>query len=399
MRYETEETLYGPFIRYNDWSVEGGRAEPAGGCLFVDGTHGAKIVRNDYPHGGGGDVTLRLSFTFEHTTPDSVLRIQFHTSRDGDGDRGFTLRISSDGLSLLLAGEETAARSEIGTDSDPDPGNVPAVHTVECVTLGDSYAVLYDSEEIGSGRMTPPYTDNEGWTALACSRCNVMLTGFEETAIRHDLPIPEWTRNELLYEETFGKASFESSWICNNDSTGGVEISHDSFLFRHMSNSFLRERYRSPIAVDYTIRPVPTGEFSSGVTDAIVIWMADRIEGDFFGYLEELTSQGTASLLKLLPCPFYWVDFGGTNNVTTRLRKNPYRHLMRQYTDPPRLLERGRSYDVTAVQNGRFVEFLVDGKPMIRQVDEDPLTEGHVGVRAYCADTELLSLRVWSLES
>ncbi len=416
MNYVTIETLYGPDIRYNDWAVAKGGKDPASGCLFIEGKREAKVVRSDYPHGGGGDVLQRMSFTFERVSENGTLIVQFNTSNDGDISRGFTCVVAEKEIRVLLKNREITGKAitplsnqtetrdgehDGGLQAGPNDGRSsrPINHEIELATLGESFSLQYDGMDIAEGKMDPPYTDNEGWVVITCISCDIVLTSFEELSITHDKEIPDWTRTRLLYEEPFGESSFNSNWISNYDITGKVEFGADSFVFRHMSNNFIRERFQSPIAIDCRIRPLPTSDFSSGITDAIVIWMADKTDGDFLEYLDELTAQGTASLLKLLPCPFYWVDFGGSNNVTTRLRKNPYRHLIRQFTDPQRLLERGKTYDVTVVQNNGFVEFWVDGRPVIRQYDETALTEGHIGVRAYCADTELLSLKIWSLDS
>jgi hypothetical protein len=72
--------------------------------------------------------------------------------------------------------------------------------------------------------------------------------------------------------------------------------------------------------------------------------------------------------------------------------------MIRQFTDPPRLLERNRTYRITCAQIDHHVQFLVDGKPWIEAYDAQPLTSGYVGFRAYCADLRLEKLDVWSLQ-
>jgi hypothetical protein len=140
--------------------------------------------------------------------------------------------------------------------------------------------------------------------------------------------------------------------------------------------------------------PAPR-HYTAGVTDAIFIWMLDKSDGALFEYLRGLPDAGLGNLM---PLNFYWVDFGGTNNVTTRLRKNPHRHMVRQFTDRARLLARGRSYRITLVQNGSFVEFWVDGKPWVRTHDPYALASGHIGFRAYIADLKVQDLKVWRIK-
>ena len=122
-----------------------------------------------------------------------------------------------------------------------------------------------------------------------------------------------------------------------------------------------------------------------------------RATSDPSSVLEGLGEPRSAGLNILLPLPFYWVDFGGSNNVTTRLRRNPHRRLVRQFTDAPRLLQRERSYRISVAQNGRFAEFWVDGRPMMRVFDPHPLTAGHVGFRAFCAGLRVEDLKVWRI--
>lgn len=146
------------------------------------------------------------------------------------------------------------------------------------------------------------------------------------------------------------------------------------------------------------VRPVPTMNFSASVTDVIAIWMADAPAEGFAARIEQLNREHCAELSGLFDLPFYWIDFGGSNNVTTRLRKNPGRQLVRQFDDRARLLERNRSYRLTLVQQHGFVEFWVDGIAWIRQYDASPLTTGHVGFRAFCADLEVRELCLWRIQ-
>jgi hypothetical protein len=124
--------------------------------------------------------------------------------------------------------------------------------------------------------------------------------------------------------------------------------------------------------------------------------MLDRPEGDLAGYLLSLPDAKFANWTVSLPV--YWMDFGGTNNMTTRLRKSPGRRLLRQFTDRRRLLRPGASYDITLVQNGHWIEYWVEGEPWIRMHDPRPLTEGHIGFRAYLADLKIEQFKVWRIE-
>jgi len=282
------------------------------------------------------------------------------------------------------------------------PHNLPLGRSdniaVQFVTLGERYALRINDAWVLSGRMEPPYTDNEGWMLIETANADIRLQSFKEDLIIADKSIPKWRRTDLLYEESFSQESLRDNWIVNTSTPqSGIERLPRAFIFRHMCNGFLRQRFDSPVVVDCVATPVPTKDGSAGISDAIFIWMIDKPEGDFCAFLNERSERSDAGLGGLMPLPFYWVDFGGTNNVTTRMRKHPHRHLIRQFTDRPRLMARNRTYRITCVQNGNFVEFWVDGNPMIQAFDEHPITSGHVGFRAYVADLQVESLKVWRI--
>ena len=393
MDYRAEETLYGPEIRFNDWRLEKGEKDRGGGALLLIGEPEASVIRDDLPYGGGGDVALSIGFEIEGMGEKGSIAIRFNRGRSGQDVRGFLVEIDRERLRVTLAGEEIASR-DCGAGTEPGP------HRIELATLYERFLLRYDDSDVAGGTMKPPYTDNEGWLSLACREANLRVLSVQEQTIQHPAPAPPWERAEALYVEDFREQSFHDNWICNRAGEEGIPVFRpNSYLFRHMSNCLIRRPFSAPIAVDFTARPVPSEKHSAGVTDAIFIWMAQHPSADLLDFLDRQTAQGKADLRMLLPCPFYWVDFGGTNNVTTRLRKNPQRHLMRQYTDAPRLLARDHTYQITVVQNNGFVEFWVDGEPMIRIFDPEAIETGRVGIRAYCADLEISGLSVWRITS
>jgi hypothetical protein len=311
-----------------------------------------------------------------------------------------TIEVKYKGISVARKSFESLDDFVAPAGDAGDGRAVPRRRRVTLATLGESYAVLYNTTTVAEGRMTAPYVDNEGWLRISTAGSAAAVISVGEYAIASQKEMPLWQRTELLYEDPLSPDGFADRWILNTEGPDAMpELSERSYLFRKMSNAVLRRRFKGPLAVDYVARPVPSPDHSAGITDAIFIWMADHPDRVVSEFLDEQTAAGNASLQMLLPLPFYWVDFGGTNNVTTRLRKNPYRHMMRQYTDRDRLLRKDHVYRTTAVQNGNHIEFWADGSPIIRVVDPTPLTEGHVGVRAFCSDLELFALRVWRIET
>jgi hypothetical protein len=423
MNYRIEEILYGPEIRFNDWRVEKGKKERAGGCAIFFGDSvgdSFEVQRDDYPYGGGGNVAIEASVVLK---PPRVIR---YADRDGDTDhdgdtghttveepngaadgwtaavhlnyvaadperRGFFIEIDRAGIRVKYRGTTVGQ-----LDRDIAFDLLPYRIDIGLATLDERYSLEVDGVKIAEGVMERPFHDNEGWTRLSARGVEFELFEYAEYAIVDDEEFPQWERGELLYRERFAPETFEDLWFVNADANAPpTVIQPGSYTIRHMSNAFLRKRFESPVVIDFAARPVPNPRFSSGVTDAIFVWMADSPDGDLLDLLEEQNRSGEASLKMLLPCPFYWVDFGGTNNNTTRLRKNPYRHLMRQYTDRPRLLAPDHAYRITVVQYGEFLEFHVDNKPMIRCRDPHPHIAGHIGVRAFVTDLELNGLEVY----
>ena len=402
MRYRILETLYGPGIRPGDWTVEQGAVEEADG-LRIAASPRAELWRDDYPHGGGGDVEVSVSLFVERLAASGSVVVHFNRSprKEPSSERGFRVELSGEAgvreLRAMEGGESLASVAWEGSSAEIE-------HVLTLATLGEEYEIRYGETVVAAGRMHSPFVDNEGWLEIEATHARLRLTRVRESAIGHDAPVPSWSRKELLYRESWEPGDMEDRWVVNAEGDHARPLAGSGgCVFRHMSNCLLRRPFEGPVAVDYVARPLEAQGYSAGVTDAIFLWMADVSaadvqEGDLADYLEVRTREGKAGLDILVPHPLYWVDFGGSNNTTTRLRKNPSRHLMRQYTDPARLLEPGHVYRISTVQIHGFVEFWVDGSPMIRVFDPHPLTRGHAGVRAFCSDLELRDLQVWRIE-
>ena len=383
MDYRVIERHYGPEMHLNDWQSADAKVVCAGGTVQVLAGETATVTRNDYPLPGGGDIELALTFNFERIGQDGGLAVQFNCPRKGAA--GFEVTMDARHVAILHKDKEVFKGEPISTDGE-------AVHAVKLVTLDEQYAVFVDEDCLASGRMEPPFTENEGRLRCVVRDADVRLIACEESFIARDVTFPEWKRSELLYEEAFGTEALSRNWACNGEKP---QVAEDCYVFMPMSVNMLRQRFKGPLAVDCVVTPMPTDDFTAGVTDAIFIWMMDKPGGDLPAHMEGLPDAGLGGYM---PLPFYWVDFGGTNNKTTRMRKNPHRHMVRQFHDRARLLQRNKTYEVTLVQNGSFVEFWVDGECWIQRHEQHPLTEGHVGLRSFVAGLKLSSLKIWRLE-
>ena len=278
--YRIVERYYGPHIRFRDWHAEDGGIENAGGALHIFADPTARVRRADYPHGGGGDRLLVLQFSADRFDDESMVTVHFNAPRRKRDVGGFAIAVSADSVRAFVRD------SLLGT-APPLDLTADCAHSVSLLTLGNQFEIRVDGKILASGTMPPPFTDNEGWTVILSERAHTIVHTFEEAFVAHPTPPTTWVRTERLYHETFGTGS-SANWIVNTGNPdSGMEMGEDHAVFRHMSNSFLRQRFRGPLAVDCVVTPVPTGEFTAGVTDAIVIWMIDQPGRDFAGLLEK----------------------------------------------------------------------------------------------------------------
>lgn len=407
MNYQVLETYYGPEVRFKDWQVTSGELltdhtfretrgawRPggegvnalfsAGGGLQVFTTEKATVTRSDLIFGGGGDVELSLLFELERMGEDGEFTIRFHDARaGGDGSKGISVFIDREGIALLHRGElvhEEARKMSLGQP-----------YFIALATLANGFRLDFEGDTLFTGSFPVDGQDNEGWTHFDLTDAGVRIHQFTEKLIVADQPFSSWEREELLYEEEFGNSSFQDNWILNGEAP---DVTDTAFTFQPMSNVILNRHFEGPVAVDIEATPVPTPDHSAGITDAIFIWMMSHPEEDLADYMRGLPD---AERQHYLPLSFYWMDFGGTNNVTTRFRRSPGLRMIRQFTDSARLMDRDRSYRVTLVQNEDAVEFWIDGQPWIRARDPEALTSGYIGHRAFNSQLKISSLKIWRI--
>ena len=402
MKYRVIATECGPEIRFNDWKAYEGYVAPARGEVQVhsDSPGRAHVINEFCSLGGGGDIEYELVFRPDRIGADGKFSLCFNRQyrarrvapglrgpdpeKPGGGDAGLRLEVTPGRLTFFRAGREVWSRPVAA-------GDLERPHTIKVATLLWEFVAELDGQGIAAGGWNADTKINEGRTVVLAEDADVTISDYSQQYIRRDAAFPEWRRGDLLYEESFGRASFEENWFTN-----GAEPTVDDkgFAFHVMSNSFLRRRFDAPVAVECVATPQPSPKHSSIVTDAIFMWMADRADGDLFEYLAGLED---AELGNLVPLNLYWVDLGGSNNVTTRLRRNPGRILVRQFSDRPHLLVPGASYRTTSAVSGNSVEFWVDGERWIETWDPDPHSSGFVGFRAFAAGIKVTELKVWSI--
>ncbi|MBI3986282.1 MAG: hypothetical protein HY343_05155 [Lentisphaerae bacterium] len=386
MNYDILETLYGPGLRPEDWAGEGAgnlhydAAPPA--TLSVALRAGAETVilaRTWHPLGSGGDVEVSVNLEILEAGAESSCLVKFNHQPNTRAATGISVRAGAGALIVCLKDREIARR----------PGGLaPGRFQVRLATLGEFFAVWVQDDCLVEGRMDPPFTDNEGWLAIEVRRTVFLLRSVEERAIAHRVAWTGWTRSERLFSTRFEALA---DWTFNG---AAPKVADGACVFQPVSLGVLNRLFEGPLAVECRATPLPAPGCPSAVSDAIFLWMLTHPQGDLLEYLRGLPD---AALRHYMPLAFYWMDFGGTNNATTRLRKNPNRHLIRQFTDPARLLTSGRTYAITLVQAEHQVEFWVDGRRWIRAWDARPLRAGHIAFRSLISPLVIRELAVWRI--
>jgi len=102
MKYRLIETCYGPDIHYNDWVMEEGRKERAGGMVHIFADPRARARRACYAFGAGGDVAIELTFSFDRFPEDGRLAVVVN-------DRKRT-RNNQEGFCIVLDRQHVTAR-------------------------------------------------------------------------------------------------------------------------------------------------------------------------------------------------------------------------------------------------------------------------------------------------
>lgn len=349
------------------------------------------IARANQAVGGGGDVWLRTGLKIERIGDDGMIELKLNQRRlNGADQAAFRVALKKEGVYVYYRGDEVGY-----TKKELNSGDALSI---DFLTLGRDYAIAVDGVTIVSGEIKKGTQDNEGWTMLGAENAGFRLLECTEKFVRHAVSSPEWEKVELLYEEDFSVRSLEENWVVNG---APVLIDDGAFIFCNMSVGILRQRFDGPVLIEFEAEPVVSEHVTAGVTDAIFIWMMNWPNGELIPYLETLDNASRSNYDDLA---FYWMDQGGSNNQTTRLRRNPGLYLVRQFDDAPRLLEPRRRYSIGLVQNGHMGEYLVDGSAWVQFYDDEPLVSGHPGVRGFMtgapdgtAVLKITRMNVWKI--
>ncbi len=390
MEHKVIERMYGPEVRHRDWEGEGVQLVYAGAALQMFSPGEGRVWWRHHPPAvgwtGGGDVKLRLLFQLTRVTDRSRFVVRFNAKPAQEGESGFRFVYGWDRIEVY--------RRDTLLHAEGAPGDtLREPQRLVLITLANTYMLQLNGRTLVEGATEPSAHDNEGVLGLELQDVDVELLSLTEENVARDGATAQWKRTQPLYVESFAPDTVARNWACN----GPAPTCADGALtFRHRSNCVLRPRFDGPLAIDFTAEPVPDPEhFSAHVTDAIFLWMLDKPGDDVPAFLAALPD---AELARLLPLNLYWVDVGGTNNTTTRLRRNPGRRLVRQFTDRHHLLARGKRYAVSLVQYGEFAEFWVDNRLWVRSWDPAPLRSGHAGFRAFVTDLTIRDLQVHRIE-
>ena len=388
--YAVVEVNTGPPVISAQWAAKEGTVRKDRDRLELRPTGAGATFRWTFYESGGGDVRRRAVLCFPQGVTDavSVHMVSPTIKWQGDAPRGYEFRFSADSW-VLHRGQTELAR---GPALAPEWRGIQVA--IETITLDRQARCRMNGVTVYEGIDDGEQVSNEGTILIRTTADAVDLLALEEDFIEPTAQPPAWERGDVLLASALGPAA-AGNWVVEGraPSWGPNEI-----VLRHTSVVWHKTVFESPFVMEFETTPLPAPEkFTAGVTDSIWFWLASdpRHPDDFFA--ETAARSANPSLYSYLSLRFYWVDFGGNNNTTSRFRYNPLRQLIRQFTDSPRLLAKGRTYKIKVVANGPHQEYWCDGKRQAYFYDDDPPRSGHIGFRAFVADHRISKLTVHRL--
>ena len=389
--YAIVEVNTGPAVNAAHWVAKNGTVHKERDRLELRPTGAKASFRWAFYASGGGDVKRRAVLVFPEGVTDtvSVHMVSPTIQWQGKAPRGYEYRFSGDGW-ILLRGQTELARGPALA-----PGWRGIQIALETITLDRQSRCRLNAVTVYEGTDDGEQVSNEGTVLVRTAADAVDLLALEEDFIEPSVCPSAWERGNVLLENALGSGTAGDWVVEGREPTWGT----NEIVLHHTSVVWYKHPFESPFVMEFETTPLQAPpKFTAGVSDSIWFWLASdpRHPDDFFA--ETAARNANPSLRSYLPLRFYWIDFGGNNNTTTRFRYNPLRQLIRQFSDAPRLLEKGRTYKIMIVANGPHQEYWCDGKRWAYFYDDDPPRSGHIGFRAFVADHRISNLRIHRLE-
>lgn len=297
------------------------------------------------------------------------------------------MRVSAEGATVALQD------ISIPVDFTPVAGTP---FTIAFITLGQYKEARINGKRVASRWVHTSWVGSEGKVRIATAGgAAVSLSGFVVSDADWARKRVSVSRGELLYADDFGKG-VEDRWVYEHKKEAGFhtpEVKDGWLHVARLSAAWCRFRSEGPVIYSFESRGVPaSAEKPMSVTDACYFANTQWFNGprDFFN--EPHYDPGINVYTDLQG---YWIDFGGNGNTTTRLRRLPYRQLLRQSIKREDMLKPQFTHRIEIVCAGEIIQFRVDGRTVLDCVDRNAYTSGHFGVLGFVRPVEIRKLRIY----
>jgi len=272
------------------------------------------------------------------------------------------------------------------------------------VTVGRYKEVHLDGECVARHWIQKPWVSSEGTTTLRVRGARLELTAFDirqtywpEPKGPNGRPI-RIEKGDLLFADDFEDAENSArNWAFEYKQKPGRNLRppiEDGWLkVERFSAVWLRHRTEGPVVYNFECMPVPKDpDRPDTITDAIFFFQTEWFNYPFDFFSRKHYDVNTSVYGDHTG---YWMDWGGNGNKTTRLRRLPYRQLLRQSIDPSDQLKPNHIHKVEMACAGKVLRFRVDGRDLIACVDPMPYDSGHFGMLGYVRGTKIRKFRIW----
>jgi len=382
----------GGFEKDADWKVLRGSVERSKEALVLKAPDTeVRFGHFDwtYKHRMGGDVEYRFRF---HVQPEGdAFRFRIAANRYRVWGLGFSLDeyLEINDKGTLVAGvQHVTARSDVRLE----PGRT---YTLRFINLGRWKQVILDDATLVDTWIHTEFVSSEGDVHLEVTNGSLILEEFGITDLGPDIERREYARGKVLFEDECATRDSQENWVYEHKKREGTfpPLIEDGWLtVERLSAVWCRYRAEGPVLISFDYRPVPGKEGPEDITDAIFMFMAEWTNWpfDFFGK-QHYNRENSV----IRDMDQYWIDWGGNDNQTTRLRRSPFRQLLRQSLDGKDMLKPDHTHKVEILAAGHDVRLHVDGQPVLEYWDPSPLTHGHFGMLGFVRGSKLRNFRIY----
>jgi hypothetical protein len=388
------------------WHVETGeRAAHGTGFSLMGKPAGAARLKAFPQDAAGGDIVNRLRFRVVDGGDDWQFRcrcnVYNHTVNiltraplPGDG-----ISIATED-SLCIGDASCTAHlhtHHTAVDWRPEPGRL---YELEIVAINRYREVRIDGVTLAAHWSQTPWVCCEGKTWLEADGCTVEVEAFDILDASWDVSDPDIVLGPVCYADDFtDPARTRQDWVYElkkeGDSTLPPIVEDGWLCVDRYSAVWCRHRTEGPVAYCFDCLPIPkAGGAPESITDAIFLFQTDWYQMPFDFFCRKHYDWRHSVYGDLTG---YWIDWGGNDNATTRLRKLPYRQLLRQNVASEDQLQPDHCHAVTIICAGNRVRLIIDGRIVLDGHDLQPPAGGHFGMLGFVRGNRIRNFRIHQL--